>query len=344
MSKQANPKMIGAFVVGAAALILIGLLVFGGGQFLTEKRGFVLFFKGSVAGLNIGAPVNLRGVRIGSVTNVVMRYDPKEEVVYIPVYIEIEPGRIETVGGGRGAEATADELIALGVRGRLSMQSFVTGQMAIEFDFLPDTPANLRGAEPDYPELPTVPSTFEELETGVSNLIDKLGKIPFDQLVAELITAVGTLNLALEDIRGFVGHVDTQVAPLSESLTATSDQARSTLEDAQARLGMEPGEALYSMRATLDVARTTIDRLDRQIDPLAEGAKSTFKAAVATLDQAEQTIRDANRLVATDSPVAVEIRSALREISEAAGAIRRFAEYLERNPNALITGKTGGRN
>ena len=68
MSKQPNVTIIGAFVAGAVFLVITGLLVFGSGKFFSQTKKFVLFFEGSVKGLNVGAPVDFRGVRVGSVT------------------------------------------------------------------------------------------------------------------------------------------------------------------------------------------------------------------------------------------------------------------------------------
>jgi paraquat-inducible protein B len=62
MGRRANPTLIGAFIIGAVALIVIGLLILGRGHFFSETRTFVLYFEGSVKGLNVGAPVDLQGL------------------------------------------------------------------------------------------------------------------------------------------------------------------------------------------------------------------------------------------------------------------------------------------
>ena len=63
MDRQASKTLIGAFVVGAVFLIVAGVLIFGGGQFMKKSQKYVLFFKGSVKGLNEGASVLFRGLR-----------------------------------------------------------------------------------------------------------------------------------------------------------------------------------------------------------------------------------------------------------------------------------------
>jgi len=98
MGKRANPTVIGAFIVGAVALIVIGLLIFGRGRFFADTRKFVLYFDGSVKGLNVGAPVDFQGVRVGSVINVRVQYLPQNGAFRTPVYIEVEPGSIQAMG------------------------------------------------------------------------------------------------------------------------------------------------------------------------------------------------------------------------------------------------------
>jgi ABC-type transporter Mla subunit MlaD len=61
VTQRANPKLIGGFVVGAVALVVVGILLLGRAQFLTEKRNLVAYFGGSVNGLNVGAPVEFQG-------------------------------------------------------------------------------------------------------------------------------------------------------------------------------------------------------------------------------------------------------------------------------------------
>ncbi len=94
MAKQANKTLIGAFVVGAVVLALAGIMIFSSGKFFTEKNKYVLYFDGSVRGLDIGAPVSFKGVRIGSVTDIKLYVANEQFDLKIPIFIEIEPDRI----------------------------------------------------------------------------------------------------------------------------------------------------------------------------------------------------------------------------------------------------------
>ena len=104
-----NQAVIGAFVVGAVVLAVVGVIVFGSGKMFQEVDKYVLYFEGSVKGLNVGAPVTFRGVKIGSVTGISLRANPENLEVRIPVVIEIEKGRIERtvdmpIGGPEGLQ------------------------------------------------------------------------------------------------------------------------------------------------------------------------------------------------------------------------------------------------
>jgi len=81
MSKQANKSLIGAFVVGAMVLVVAGILTFGSGQFMKELRKYVLYFDGSIKGLSVGAPVIFRGVKVGEVTNIKVRFEGEDFAV-----------------------------------------------------------------------------------------------------------------------------------------------------------------------------------------------------------------------------------------------------------------------
>jgi paraquat-inducible protein B len=158
MSKKVNKTVIGLFVVGALVLLMAGIVVFGSGELFKRTNKFVLYFDGSVKGLSIGAPVMFRGVSIGTVKDISLIYDSKAGTVMLPVIVEIEQGRIK--GAPSFGELGGDKkMIALGLRGKLEVQSFLTGQLMISFDFYPDKPATLRGILKQFPELPTLPTS-----------------------------------------------------------------------------------------------------------------------------------------------------------------------------------------
>ena len=166
MSRKVSKTVIGIFVVGALVLLMVAIVVFGSGDLFKRTNKFVLYFDGSVKGLAIGAPVMFRGVSIGTVKDISLIYDAKAGTITLPVIVEIEQDRIKGAPSF-GELGGAKKMIALGLRGNLEVQSFLTGQLMISFDFYPDRPAILRGILKGYPELPTLPTSpdiFEVME------------------------------------------------------------------------------------------------------------------------------------------------------------------------------------
>ncbi len=359
MGRRANPTLIGAFIVGAVALIVVGLLVFGRGQFFTETRTFVLFFDGSVKGLNVGAPVDFQGVKIGSVIDIVAVYVPQENVFRTPVYIEIEAGSIKEFGV-RGGEVDRRKffqmLLERGLRARLETQSLVTGQLFVQLGFYPDTPIRLVGGDPDTPEFPTIPTTLQQAQAAAQDLLEKLKELPLDQLFAQFMEVVQgtsrlvnspevpallrTLNDTMTDVRRLVQHDGGQVGPVLNEVQGAAAATRLLLADLQ----------------------QLVRRLDGQIVPLTDGTKQTLEAARAALKDAQQLVRNADsgvtRMANSFSDTAKAAQAtmitaqrrlddnlvvALQELASAMRSFRVLADYLERNPNAILYGKGGDR-
>ena len=345
MAKKSNPKLIGGFVVGAVVLIVAGILAFGGMQYFVLKQSAVLFFEGSLSGLDVGSPVTFRGVKVGQVTSVAILYDVDKASLRIPVHVQIEPERFKLVSGERSAK-NIQTLIQRGLRGQLQSVSLVTGQTAINFDFFPDAPLILTGQAPGELELPTIPSSLEELKANVSDVLVKISKLPLDQISAGLQDTIKTANDLLVHVDGLIGHadalvgnVDGKVSPLADSVTGATDQATATLKEAQDRLQLRPGEPAQNLNEVLIDARRLLDEVDRNLPPLFAAGDQTLKAAIAALDQARATLTAASGAISPSSPLYYELNSTLRELKSAATAIRIFAEYIQRNPSALLTGK-----
>ena len=161
MAKQANRMMIGGFVVLAVIIMAASLVVFGSGKFFQKTVKCVMYFDESVKGLSVGAPVLFQGVQIGSVTSIVLQVDPGKMQTQIPVIIEYEPEKFQVAASRemlRDPRKNIPKLIEKGLRAQLGMQSFITGQLVIELDFYPDTPASSQEHRAkDYIEIPNHP-------------------------------------------------------------------------------------------------------------------------------------------------------------------------------------------
>jgi paraquat-inducible protein B len=344
MSKRANPKLIGGFVLGAMALVIIGLLAFGSGQYFAPKGKAVLYFAGSLAGLDVGSPVTFRGVKVGTVTRIVIQYDIREQKLRIPVYIELNPEKFQIISGKR-SETNINELVQRGLRAQLQIQSLVTGQTSVDFDFYPDTPIHLVAVGSDELELPTIPSNIDMLKANLTGLLAKINKLPLEKLSSALLEAVDSANGMLRDAEavvkkadGLVSDVNAQVKPLTESVLGVSTDASQMLQEARKRLELREGEPLQNLNVVLLQSRKLVDDLGRDLPRLLGPAVQALAKTSTAMDQAQSLLLAAQRLVSPGSPIYYELNSTLTEFKAAARAIRVFAEYIQRNPNALLTG------
>jgi paraquat-inducible protein B len=333
MAKQANRMMIGGFVVVAVILLAASLVVFGSGKFFKKTNKYILYFDGSVKGLSVGAPVLFQGVQIGSVASITLSVDPNGLKVEIPVIVDIEPHRFEVAGGVQRTEEdrreAAKKLIERGLRAVLTTQSFITGQLMIECDFYPKTPANLKNISKEYPEIPTIPSTTErlaqtlqklDLKAMEENLTNTLAGI--DRLVnsPDLKASMSEFKGVLSDARRLVQNMNGRVGPLTDGIDATLQDARKLVKNLDGQV-----------KPLADNVKRSVD----DIDKLTRNADVRLDALINSLDI---TLAGARSVLSQDAPLIVELETALKEISDAARSIRQLANTLDQKPEALIQG------
>ena len=351
MSRKANSTAIGAFVVGAATLVVGGVAYFGSGHFLAGTETYVLFFEGSLKGLNVGAPVLFQGVKIGEVSDVVIRYHADDQKIDIPVYIEYQPDSVLKVSGIPDRQATMDLLVERGLRAQLITQSFVTGMLAIEFGFHPDFPVRLVGGDARYQELPTIPSMMEALTNTIGEFAHRLSTLPIGELIAdlrqavqgtnefvrsaELKHAVQSLDETLKRFGSLARNIDGQVGPLSTTIIETADQARTAFKTVGKKIDSVEG----LLGDTLASYKKLAENVDAQVDPLATSVTEASDVAQSALEQARLTLIKVQEVVARDSELHYKLIGTLDELTAAAHAIQVLADYLERNPEALLRGK-----
>jgi paraquat-inducible protein B len=324
MNKKVSPTLIGTFVLGGLALVVVAVLLFGSGRLFLHSRDFVLYFDGSVNGLRVGAPVKFKGVEIGAVKNILLQIGSDLSVQRIPVIVRVDAEKI-TKRGGQGAALTDPEvgkaLIDQGLRGQLQMESFVTGLLYVGLDFHPETPANFVQPADDgrYQEIPTISSIFEKAQDAAGRIVAKLEMIDFQELIDSMQKAA----------KG----VETMVS--SPELKASLQAMQKAMPKVE--------EAIATVR---DVAKT----MDENFKDLAGDLKQTsnetraaVKQAGETMKQAEATLSNVRALVDPDSSTFYELTRSMREVSAAARSLRQLATYLERNPRALIFGKPDGK-
>ncbi|ALP52580.1 hypothetical protein Tel_05145 [Candidatus Tenderia electrophaga] len=335
MTRRANATIIGLFIVGAAILAVAAALLFGSGL-LRDKHRFVMFFDSSVKGLDMGAPVYFRGVKIGTVSDIGLLLDPDSLKVMIPVYVELEVQRVKLISG---EDMTAlrvqrmDDMVQQGLRAQLQTQSLLTGQLSIQLDMHPDKPIELVGAVDQYQEIPTIPTPIQQLtrkldDFPVDQVLDNFaGAIAgIDKLVnnQDLPQAIARLDTTLQQYGRLAQQLDGQAARVSADLRATLDDMRATLA---------------SSRALIASGEVLVDDSTRLVGRLHDDAERLSQSAATTLAEIQAAADAAGNLIAPDSQVYFQLTQALEAAAKTARSLRLLADTLERHPEALLKGK-----
>jgi paraquat-inducible protein B len=317
--KRARPEMIGAFVLGAIALLLALVMILGSGRLFRKKYHFVLLFDSNVNGLRLGAPVKFRGVEIGRVTEILFNISQLEAVqpslfssITIPVLIEIDRDRITSPGARQidlDDPKEIDRLIHEGLRAQLELESILTGMLYVNLTMRPSTPARLLlTKEPAYREIPTLPTQFELIQQ-------------------QLVAIVAKLNET--DLQGFVTSGERTSNSIREFMN--SPQVRATLASMRSTLD--------SMRSMLTQLRGVVGRMEVKMNPLMSDADRLMTDTDLTTKKAQATLDSLQASIKPNSPVTYKLDRALDEVAAAAASMRNLTDYLERNPSAVIWGK-----
>ena len=239
------------------------------------------------------------------------------------------------------------ELISRGLRAQLETQSIVTGQLQIALDFYPDKPTIYKGIDKTVMEIPTIPTPLQELTKKLESLpieqifnkansaldgIEKLVQSP------ELKESVVNLNTALKDVQSLVRNVDAQVKPLSAGVSETLRDVQKLVKDADvqvATLGPNLNEAIGD-------GRKLIRNVDGSVESIKANLETALSAATSALKQAEKLFQDLDSSAAPDARLMYQLTETLVEVQKAARSISTLADYLERNPEALLSGKGNG--
>ena len=334
---KVNPGLIGTFVFSAILLGLGAIFYLSSNGFSGQSRNyFILYFESDIKGLQIGSPVNFRGVKIGQVESMHIAYDSQNREFRIPVTISIDSGKVVFDGVERETEGlfNLDQMIQQGLRARLNLQSLVTGKLEVELNLEPTTEIRLVGRKDEkYPEIPTIQSNMEKLASAieelpikritrrVSEILDHIDRVFASGEIPKMIETLGLMSERLDSI-------SYQLETETPKLLTGSQQ---TMEEVWILIR----ELTETTRETRRLIRSSEQRLETAFSSL----DATLASGEATFDQVRQVAVSANKMISQDAPLISEMRAALREFGAAARSIRVMSEYLERHPEALLRGK-----
>lgn len=319
--KTSNPTALGVFLVIGFALGVAGVLIFSSGQFFHQQQKSILYFDGSLKGLNPGAPVKFRGVTIGKVDQILIRHNQPSDDFAMPVIIAVDKKLLQSKSDETlqvGNQAHLNENIRRGLRGRLDAESVVTGILHVNLDIIPDAPPPVfHQLKPQYVEIPTIPSQVQRLLDHLEQLDLPGISVKLSAVLSRLDTSLGSLDLPRINagVTNLLGAANQVLA--SPDLTNSITAARRTLESAQ----------------------TLLARIDHRVDPLVDDLTNTLfeaQSALANLRRSAQSLSD---LLGPDNSFGFDLTQALEQLSNTGRAVADFVEFLQRNPDSLLAGR-----
>jgi paraquat-inducible protein B len=246
---------------------------------------FVMYFQGSLRGLSVGAPVDLRGINIGEVKRLSVEYDRVAGELRFPVEVDIFPQRIRgrsrapgrppaDDSGDIGGHTMIDSMVAHGMRAELKTGSILTGQKYVAVDVK-------RGAAREHvdwnehpPIFPTAAGGLDEIQDSIGSVAEKLDKVPFDEISTRLVATMASLDQTLKSTDKLMRRVDDSVAP---QVNATLKEAQEAMKNAKealsqgAPLQSDLGTTLLELSRAAKSVSALADYLERHPESLLRG-------------------------------------------------------------------------
>ena len=321
MKTKLSPFLIGSFVLGGLLLVVVALLSFRSLHLFSKPARFVAYFNESVQGLDVGSPVKLRGVRVGRVATIQVHYDSTTQKSQVAVVAELDQSAVTDHAGQiiqLTDRATLQRLIDEGLRAKIDLVG-ITGLQYVELDFFDpqEFPAPHRDDKSKYPVVPTLRSGMSELVANLSKIANNLNKVDFAGLSRELQTLLATVNRQVSDV-----DLKQMVAKVTAAAASIEAFAGST----------EAKAAFANLNKAAADVQGFVARLDAQVEPVQA-------ELVRTLHSFYDAAESIHKLLGPQSGLGEEAVRTLQQVTETAESLQRLADFLERNPNALITGK-----
>ncbi|MEO6001674.1 MAG: MlaD family protein [Opitutus sp.] len=329
MKTKAGPAIVGAFVLGAFVLGIVALLAFGGVSFFSKPERFMVFFDESIHGLDLGSPVKLRGVRIGRVVELNIRYESEKKQSVVAVVCELNRNIITDTRGTKldvSSRAELQKLVDQGMRARLEIQALATGMLFVGLDFVDpaEFPAPSLPMQPRYLVVPAMPSAISEFQANLTEILNDVKKIDFAGISTEF--------------KGLLSDTRKQMNGLN--LKATVEQWQKTGAQIESLAASpEIKDTLGNLNSAVTQLRSVLGHLDEQVGPAGKELTATLAQAKVSLEAFAVTANAAHRFISSQSGLGDEATRTLQQLSSAAEAVQRLADFIERNPQALISGR-----
>ncbi len=340
MKRKANPTLIGTFVVAGIALIAVAIITLAGSNYFTRTERTVMYFTGSVYGLQVGAPVVFRGVRVGSVESIEVSYDRSADAFSIPVVAVLDGDALRGLDGKRRDADPGPALPALVQRGlsaQLSTQSLLTGLLYVDLDLRPKRASSQRGdTSHDATEIPTTPSSIQAFRDQLEGI--DLRKITDD---ISAIAASGRalvsgpqLNQALSDMAQITATVKRMSDRLDKRIDPLANELQRSL--ASTRTAMD---GMSKAASSVDRTAASVGRTSNQVGELLAPDAPLVQNLQRAANEVSRTAGALREATAGDSELMIGADRALDDLSSAARSLRDLAEALEQQPQSLLRGR-----
>ncbi len=320
-----NALLIGGFVILAIAIGVVGLFALSGDNLFKKQLTAMIYYRGNVGGLYVGAPVTFRGVAVGQVDNIGIDVDAETLRARIPVRVKLQPDAIYFSGAKTGTPDIAT-LVQRGLRARLVAQSFVTGQKSIELDFVPNTPSTLIGSD-GKPEIPALADRF-------GALIEQVADLPLRDTVQDLRETIKQLRDTLASVQTTLASASEVLTSAAQEVSKTGAQSRVTLQAATEAIRQVEARStatLASITQLSDTTRGTVVSLQPELQRTLVGSREAAESARLALNRIAE-------MTAPGASLRGDLDASVRDLSQAARSLRDWSELLEEKPNAIIFG------
>jgi len=320
-----NALLIGGFVIFALVMVVVAVLWLSGNNLFHKAQEAMIYYRGNVSGLYVGAPVTFRGVAVGQVEEVGIEVDRETLKALIPVRIKLQPSSLR-FNGTKESVIDLPSLVQRGLRARLVAQSFVTGQKSIELDFVPDTPSTLIGGG-SRPEIPALADRF-------GALIDQVAELPLRETVQEVRDTVKELRGTLVGVQHALDGAQGVLASTAKELAQTGAGSRETLKaasEAIRQVQLSSTATLASISQLSDAARGAVQAAQPELQRTLSGAREASESARVAMNRVAE-------MTAPGASLRGDLDAAVRDLSQAARGLRDWSELLEEKPNAIIFG------
>ncbi len=317
MSRKANYYKIGLFVIIGVVIIIIGVIMFGAGKFFREKFTIETYFNQSIQGLDVGAPLKLRGVEIGNVKQIAFVFNQyPTDYEYVIVRADVYPDLLGVKRTPEEREANLKKLIEKGLRLELSSQG-VTGVAFLNAVFLKPKryPPLKIDWEPDFYYIPSAPGTITLVTQAIENLTETLESIKFKEITDDINTLINTLTKTVEDA---------QVATISKEILQVLTDLR------------EPLETLDKVATNLDsIVDKEVRASVKDLSQILENAKTSTKDLPETIAELNKTIKRIRTFTSGQEQDIGIILENIRLISE---DLKVFLDTAKRYPSWTLFG------